>query len=124
MIDEMSSRDDKRVKHFKLFFKCPRNTCFQNKEEGKLFWWLRIGVRWGKILKSYQVEVKVIENNGVSIEKMSLRVKSKSVVEERDQIIWKSTQKWEAWYAQMLQAWLGQFMATFMCFIVCRRKEQ
>lgn len=41
----------------------------------------------GKILKSYQVEVKVIENNGVSIEKMSLRVKSKSVVEERDQII-------------------------------------
>ena len=41
----------------------------------------------GKILKSYQVEVKVKENNGVSVEKMSLRVKSKSVMEERDQII-------------------------------------
>lgn len=88
MIDEMSSRDDKRVKHFKLFFKCQEILAFQNKEEGKLFWWVRIGVRLrGKILKSYQVEVKVIENNGVSVEKMSLRVKSKSVMEERDQII-------------------------------------
>lgn len=70
VIDEMSSRDDKRVKHFELFFKCQEILALQNKEEGKLFWWLRIGVRLtGEILKSYQVEVKVIENNGVSVEK-------------------------------------------------------
>lgn len=88
VIDEMGSRGDKRVKHFKLFFKCQEILALQNKEEGKLFWWLRIGVRLrGEILKSYQVEVKVIENNGVSVEKMSLRVKSKSIREERDQII-------------------------------------
>lgn len=40
---------------------------------------------------------------GFQLKKKSLRVKSKSVMEKRDQIIWKSIQIWKAWYAQMLQ---------------------
>lgn len=65
-----------------------RNTCFPKQGRRKTILVVKNrGEMRGKILKSYQVEVKVIENNGVSIEKMSLRVKSKSVVEERDQII-------------------------------------
>lgn len=65
-----------------------RNTCFPKQGRRKtILVGKNRGEMRGKILKSYQVEVKVIENNGVSVEKMSLRVKSKSVVEERDQII-------------------------------------
>ena len=52
VIDEMGSRGDKSVKYFKLFFKCQEILVLQNKEEGKLFRWLRIGVRLrGEILE-------------------------------------------------------------------------
>ena len=52
VVDEMGSRGDKSVKYFKLFFKCQEILVLQNKEEGKLFWWLRIGVRLrGEILE-------------------------------------------------------------------------